>query len=465
MTPAMPTAPDAPEAPRVAFSTLGCRVNSSESESFVSQFLARGYRVVQFEDEADVYVVNTCTVTSIADRKSRQEIRQAGRRNPLALVAATGCYVSVANRELGALLPGNLLVVHNREKDHLVDRVEEELALRRSCTAMAMDPPARRSLPMGRNGAAAPLLPVATGAAEQRTRATLKIQDGCNAGCTFCIIPRARGGPRSVPLDEAIDAVRALEHHGYHEVVLTGVLLGSYGRDLPGAPTLASLLERILAETARLRVRVSSIEPQDVRPEWFSLWQDRRLCRHLHLPLQSGSDATLSAMRRQYDRRQYVELAERARAALPDLALTTDILVGFPGEDDARFVDTLALARDLDFAWMHVFRYSARPGTPAARMADQVPDATKAARSEMLRLLAVEGRARFHARFAGTVQDVLWEQEQRGRWHGTTGNYLQVYARDAGDLRNQLTPALLGEPEGDGLWALPLTSPGQVAAT
>jgi threonylcarbamoyladenosine tRNA methylthiotransferase MtaB len=247
--------------------------------------------------------------------------------------------------------------------------------------------------------------------------------------------------------------------------VLTGVLLGSYGRDLPGQPTLATLIQRLLAETEHLRVRISSVEPQDVQTNWLALWQDRRLCRHLHLPLQSGSDAVLSRMRRQYDAQYFANLVTRARQAIPDLAVTTDILVGFPGEDDVQFAQTLELAQHLDFAGIHVFRYSPRPGTPAAHMPDQVPEPAKVARSEALRELGRLGAMRFHGCYSGTVQDVLWEQEHDGIWHGTSDNYLHLYTRHAGTLRNRLLPSRLGEPYADGLWATPLTSPGQVGAT
>ncbi len=437
---------------RVAFSTLGCKVNSSETESFMSSFLHRGYQIVRFEDEADVYVVNTCTVTSIADRKSRQEIRQAARANPLALVAATGCYVSVANRNLGNLLPGNLLVVPNRDKDRLVDIVDDELALRRSCTVGSMAP--APTLPRaGRAGLPAPLLPVAVGADQQRTRATLKIQDGCNAGCTFCIIPRARGGPRSVPLAEAVAAAQALESYGYREIVLTGILIGSYGRDLPGAPTLATLLVELLRHTTRVRVRISSIEPQDLQPAWFDLWRDPRLCRHLHVPMQSGSDEILRSMRRHYVMAEYEELIAIARSAVTDLAVTTDLLVGFPGEDDASFEQTITMVRKLDFAGIHVFRYSPRPGTVAARMPDQIADGVKAERSERIRVLAAEGKARFHRQFLGSTQAVLWEEREHGVWHGLTSNYLNVYSHACAERRNTLERCRLVRMDERGLWA------------
>lgn len=439
--------------PRIAFSSLGCKVNASETESFISSFLARGYIVVPFDAEAEVYVINTCTVTSVADRKSRQEIRQAARANPLALVAATGCYVSVAHRNLEGLVPGNLLVIHNLEKDQLVDRVDAELALRQSCTGSAMTATQGPRQLHGRSGAPAPLLPVAVGADTQRTRATLKIQDGCNAGCSFCIIPRARGGPRSVLLDDVVRAAVALEERGYREIVLTGVLLGSYGSDLPLQPDLATLIRSILQASTRLRIRISSIEPQDLRPEWLDLWADSRLCRHLHIPLQSGSDTILAAMRRKYDTAYFRDLVATARRRICDLALTTDILVGFPGEHEAAFAETLCFATDLAFAGIHVFRYSMRPGTLAARLSNQVPEREKASRSEQLRALAIEGRQAFHARFMGMAHTVLWEHAHEGIWHGLTDNYLHAYTRADRDLHNQVAPVVLRAPYADGLWA------------
>jgi threonylcarbamoyladenosine tRNA methylthiotransferase MtaB len=297
------------------------------------------------------------------------------------------------------------------------------------------------------------VLPVAIGADEQRTRATVKVQDGCNAGCSFCIIPRARGGPRSVPIQDAIAAATALEARGYREIVLTGVLLGSYGTDLAGQPSLATLIQEILQATSRLRIRVSSIEPQDVQAEWLDLWAGDRLCRHLHVPLQSGCDTILAAMRRKYDTRYFRDLVATARRKIPDLAVTTDVLVGFPGEDEAAFEETLQFATALDFAGIHVFRYSARPGTPAARLPDQVPEREKSSRGERLRALAASGRDNFHARFIGSRLTVLWEQCHDGLWRGLTGNYLHAYTCADRDLHNQLGEVVFRAPYADGLWA------------
>jgi threonylcarbamoyladenosine tRNA methylthiotransferase MtaB len=254
-------------------------------------------------------------------------------------------------------------------------------------------------------------------------------------------------------LGEAVAAAQALESHGYREIVLTGILLGSYGRDLPGAPTLATLLAELLAHTTRLRIRISSIEPQDLNPAWFELWQDARLCRHLHIPLQSGCDEILRSMRRQYDVRSYEALIGLARGSIADLAVTTDLLVGFPGEDDADFEQTLAMLERIEFAGMHVFPYSSRPGTLAARMPNHVSDSAKAARGAKARTLSAQSKARFHQRFVGTTQEVLWEKQEAGVWHGLTSNYLSVYIRTDADLHNTLESRRLARADADRLWA------------
>ena len=462
-------------APTVAFSTLGCKVNYSEAEALGRQFLARGYRIVPFEDAADVYVVNTCTVTHVADRKSRGEIYAAARRNPAALVAATGCYVSVANHGLEGVLPGNVLMVTNAEKDRLVELVERERATRTGCTGLALEtdePSMPLALPRqsaaiaARLGAAstlpvplapstlvplAPLRAAAVPTALGRTRANLKVQDGCNAGCAFCIIPRARGGPRSVPLAEAVEAARRLEEWGYREIVISGVLLGSYGRDLPDAPRLHDLLAGILAGTRDVRVRVSSVEPQDVDRELFALWRDPRLCRHLHLPLQSGSSTILRAMRRQYDAEWYADLVRAAIAAIPGVAVTIDMMVGFPGEEERLFEQSYALAEALPLAGMHVFKYSARRGTAAARFPNQVAEPEKARRSALMRALAARQAETFRRRHLGAALPVLWEERQDGLWSGLTDNYLRVHSRDLSIAANTITTVRLTELYEDGL--------------
>lgn len=262
-----------------------------------------------------------------------------------------------------------------------------------------------------------------------------------------------RAAARAACLAEAVRAARMLEAHGYREIVLTGILLGSYGRDLPDAPDLGGLIEQVLAATTRLSIRISSVEPQDLRPDWLSLWDDPRLCRHLHLPLQSGCDSTLAEMRRPYDTADYRALVGLARAAIADLALTTDLMVGFPGEDDDRFAATLAFAAEMEFAGMHVFRYSPRAGTVAARLPAQVPDPMKHERAEQLRLQAASQRARFHARYLGSTAPVLWERPREGIWHGTTSNHLDIYTQHQENLHNLVLPSRLARAHADGLWA------------
>lgn len=460
--------------PAVAFSTLGCKVNYSEAEALGRQFIARGYRIVPFDETADVYVVNTCTVTHVADRKSRGEIRSAARRNPAALVAATGCYVSIANHGLENVLPGNVLIVPNAQKDRLVELVERERVNRQSCTSLALEPDAplapltgdsaRLAARLGASSALpvplapstlAPLRAAASPAALGRTRANLKVQDGCNAGCAFCIIPRARGGPRSVPLAEAVAAAQRLEEWGYREIVISGVLLGSYGRDLPGAPRLRDLLHGILAGTRHVRLRVSSVEPQDVDRDLFALWRDARLCRHLHLPLQSGSTAILQAMRRKYSAAWYADLVRAALEDIPGVAVTIDIMVGFPGEDERLFDESYRLVEGLPLAGMHVFKYSPRRGTAAARFPNQVAEPEKDRRSALLRALAARQADRFRRGQLGAMLPVLWEEQHEGLWSGLTDNYVRVYSRAAHLAANTITSTRLVEPYDDGVLGLP----------
>ena len=463
---------DLPATPTVAFSTLGCKVNYAEAETLGRQFVARGYRIVPFDQPADVYVVNTCTVTHVADRKSRGEIRAAARRNPAALVAATGCYVSIANHSLEGVLPGNVVIVSNAEKDRLVDLVERARDTPASCTGLALEPasehrtsasPRPPAPVVARDGgvsslplplAPSTLLPLhasAAPAALGRTRANLKVQDGCNAGCAFCIIPRARGGPRSVPLDEAVSAARRLEEWGYREIVISGVLLGSYGRDLPESPRLRDLLAGILAGTREARVRISSVEPQDVDRDLFTLWENPRLCRHLHLPLQSGSSAILRAMRRKYDAAWYADLVHDAVAAIPGIAITIDIMVGFPGEDERLFADSYRLVESLPLAGMHVFPYSPRRGTAASRLPGQVADADKHRRGALMRDLARCHAERFHQTHLGATLPVLWEEQRDGLWTGLSDNYIRVYSRDRGIAANTIHPTLLVALHDDGV--------------
>ncbi|MHB1414278.1 MAG: tRNA (N(6)-L-threonylcarbamoyladenosine(37)-C(2))-methylthiotransferase MtaB [Chloroflexota bacterium] len=428
--------------PTVAFATLGCKVNQAETDTMAAGLARAGFRRVEFGRPADVVVINTCTVTHVADRKSRQLVRQARRLNERALVVATGCYAEIAPDTVAEL--GVDVVVGNRDKDRLVDVV---LGV---CPIDA--PPALGAPP------------------KSRTRAFLKVQDGCDNFCTYCIVPHARGRQRSVPLASVIAAAQAREAEGFHEVVLTGVHVGAYGRDfasgplaagedgLASSPRLAGLLRAILVETALERVRLSSLEPEDLTPELLALWREHpgRLCRHFHLPLQSGSDGVLHRMGRRYRTADYARLVAEVRRVVPGAAITTDLMVGFPGESEQEYAETREFVRGMGFAGMHVFRYSPRPGTPAARLPGQVRTLVAKERSEEMLALAAAAAARFRAALQGDVLPVLFEErsgngDRARRWTGLTDNYVRVYADGRGDLTNRLLLTRLLAEQGDGL--------------
>jgi threonylcarbamoyladenosine tRNA methylthiotransferase MtaB len=424
-----------PSGPRVAFTTLGCKVNQSETDLLARQFAAAGYRRVPFEQHAEVYVVNTCTVTHVADRKSRQAIGQARRLNPDALVVATGCYASIVG---DALADENVLVIRNRDKNRVLTLVDGRV--RRSLPEV----PAHLDLEK--------YLDVSGG--EERTRAMVKAQDGCDSHCTYCIIPRARGRSRSVPPNEVVRRTTALVRASHAEVVLTGVDLGSYGEDDPALPDLGGLVARILAETEVRRLRISSLEPGDFREEWLALWQDRRLCRHVHVPLQAGSARVLQRMERKYTPDGFAAMITACREAIPGVTITTDVMTGFPGETDEEFEEGLHFIRRMSFDGMHVFRYSQRSGTRAARMPHQVREEEKSERSRVLRKEAAAGVARLLDRHAGAVTEVAWEVGCETVSRGLTDTNVRVYGPPA--AAGRLTRVRLGTPFRDGLWSEPV---------
>ncbi len=442
--------------PRVAIMTLGCKVNYSETEALAENFQRAGYVLVDPEgqDRPDVFIVNTCTVTHVADRKSRQALRRAKRDNPQALVVATGCYVYTSPEQVNQLDEVDL-VVGKADEERMVELVSDRLSYELDYRA--------EPTPWLFAGGLTSKEPLATLESRYHTRAMVKIQDGCNAGCAFCIVPTARGGPRSVGISEVVEGVRRKFEAGYQEVVLTGVHLGKYR-----APSLSSdsgeravrlraLLEAVLSEVAIPRLRITSLEPQDYDPTLLELWQqDRRLNRHFHLALQSGSSETLARMRRGYSLERYRQIVEQIRRELPDAAITTDIIVGFPDETEAEFSETLLFAEEMAFAKIHVFPYSPRSGTPAATMSNQVAEPIKKERGERLRLLSDELSRRWRSGFIGEVRSVLWEHHQEGAlWPGLTDNYLRVYTQSEADLFNTITPVrltgLAGVGDADGM--------------
>jgi len=403
------------EAPSIALDTVGCKLNQAESQLFARQFARAGYRLVAADNGADVYILNTCTVTHVADGKCRRLLNQARRRNPDALVVAVGCYVERARQDL-ARLDGVDLVLDNSQKTNLVSLLEESGYLSRPSAAAA------------------------SANANFRTRAFVKVQDGCNNFCSFCIVPLVRGRERSLPVDQVLAEVKQRVADGNREVVLTGTEIGSYNHKGVG---LSGLLGRILKETGVARLRLSSLQPQEISPELLELWQDERLCRHFHLSLQSGSDAVLGRMGRRYSAADYQRAVELIREAVPGVALTTDVIVGFPGETEAEFEESYNFAKQMRFARIHVFPYSPRPGTKAEAVPGKVEDGVKRERSRKMLALGRASVRNFRKRFLGKTVMVLWEKETCGVWSGLTDNYIRVFTKSDEDLTNKLVPVKL----------------------
>jgi threonylcarbamoyladenosine tRNA methylthiotransferase MtaB len=415
---------------QVRLESIGCRLNIGEIDAMARRLAKAGHRVVGPGTQAELCILNTCTVTAIASRKSRQLIRQLKKNNPSAAVIVTGCDAELAPSEMVEI--GVDLVVGNAQKERLLELAEAEGLLE---TASADPDDQDLFEPGGSN----------------RTRAFLKVQDGCDNRCTFCVITIVRGAGRSFPADAIMEELNELHRLGYREVVLSGVHLGSYGHDLGDQRGLQRLVERALAETAVERLRLSSLEPWDLDAEFFEVFRSPRLLPHLHLPLQSGCDKTLRRMARRTSRAEFSKLVRDARRAVPDLAISSDIIVGFPGETDGEFEQSIALVEELAFSRLHIFRYSRRVGTLAEKMADQVPGPVAQERSRRMHALAADLENRFNSKLVGDTVDVLWETaEDHGdslRWSGLTPNYVRVSATTTPDedLMNVVTPTEIVE--------------------
>ncbi len=447
-----------PARPRsAAIVNLGCKVNQSEMEAAARLLREAGIPLVDASRASDLYLVNTCTVTSTADDKSRAAVRRARRANPDAQVVVTGCSVQVDPAMFAAVDAGARLV-GNEDKAAFLAELE---ALLRIDDVPDDTPhaPLDAALPTlsGVEAVAATDLDgvVDERASVERTRAFVKVQDGCSFHCTYCIIPRARGGERSLTPDVVLADVRRALTAGHREIVLTGINIGTYdggwsergarGSHVASALTLAGLVRRILAETDVERIRLSSIEPQHVDEDLLAAWADGapRTLPHVHLPLQSGDDGVLRRMGRRYAADDYARMVERVRAAIPGVAVHADVIAGFPTEDDAAFERSVAFIRGLDPAGLHVFRYSARPGTPATRMEGHVPERTKKARAAVLLALAAEARVAWARQGLGTETRVLVETRlPDGRWVGHAEDHVLVAvaprAGDPGDLENAI---------------------------
>ena len=405
-----------PETQKVAFHTLGCKVNQHDSAIMAALFQDAGYEVVDFNDLADVYVVNTCTVTHLSDRKSRQMIRHAARENPAATIVVCGCYAQTAKAELEALDEVDLIIGTN-ERHKVVEAVETFRQDHVKTAYMADDEELfyYEDLPHER--------------VSGMTRAYVKIQEGCDQFCAYCAIPYARGPLRSRSEQDTIDEINMLVERGYKEVILTGIHIGAYGRGVKDETCdLTGLCRRILDETAIERLRIGSLEGIEVTDAFIEMIaNDERMAKHLHLPLQSGCDRTLSAMRRPYDTEQFREMMRRIRGKVPNIAITTDLMVGFPGETDEDFKESLVFCNDIAFSAMHIFKYSMRSGTPAAAMPDQIDPQIKERRAKQMADVAQKNKLDYERRFVGqTLRILVEEQTKDGFWTGHSSNYLLV---------------------------------------
>lgn len=425
---------------KAASFALGCKVNQYESEAIAELFAEKGYEIVGIDEEADVYVINTCTVTNFGDKKSRQLIRKVKRQNENAIVAVVGCYAQTAPKELMEIAGVNL-VIGTKDRAQIVEMVEQydrangvENHVSDIMKERVFEPLSIQKL-------------------ANRTRAYLKIQDGCSQYCSYCIIPYARGPIRSREPQEVVAEVKRLAENGFKEVVLTGIHVASYGKDRRDT-SLPDILKQVHEVEGIERIRFSSIEPNVVTEEFAQTMAALpKVCDHFHLSLQSGCDKTLKEMNRKYDTEKYRQAAATLRKYLPKVALTTDIIVGFPGETEEDFRESYAFAEEIGFAKIHVFPYSPKRGTPAAARKDQLLNAVKAERSHTLIQLSDRMAADFLADAVGTDAEVLYERAVGdGIYEGHTTNYMKVHGRSEVDLTNRICKTHITRAEGEMLF-------------
>jgi threonylcarbamoyladenosine tRNA methylthiotransferase MtaB len=423
---------------KIHLHTIGCRLNQAEIETMARQLQAGGHDIVHDAAEADTIILNTCAVTAEAARDARHLTRRFHRANESAQIVLTGCYATLAP-DVAAALPGVGRVVANDDKERLPLLIFPQMGDLPAERLYDLEPIAREAQP-GSFG---------------RTRGFIKVQDGCDNRCTFCVTTVARGAGRSRPLADVVAEVQRFAAAGYGEVVLTGVHLGSYGRDLGRPAGLCELVAALLAHTDIPRIRLSSLEPWEIADGFFKLWDNPRLMPHLHLPLQSGSDRVLRRMARRTSRAEFRALVYEARAHIPNLSVSTDIICGFPGETEDEFAETLEYAEAIGFSRVHAFSYSPRPGTAAARMQSQIPGLIKRERTRQLIALGERLSLAFHQPCEGTTRPVLWETATGANaegllWAGYTDNYIRVSAVGPADLMRRVTVTLLStaRPEG-----------------
>ena len=435
--------------PTAALITLGCKVNQYDTQAMQEVMLRNGYTVVGANDPADVCIINTCTVTNAADQKARQVIRRAIRKNPDTEVLVTGCYAE-SDREAIESIPGVSLVFGNREKADLqkyLDIVHESWKEKNRSALLQIEPVHHDAV---REHAT---FSMSVSEAGKHTRALIKVQDGCSAFCTYCIIPYVRGRMTSRPLPDIVQEAEQIAANGYKEIVITGVHLGAYGLDIGRQTTIADILEHIHPIDGIERIRFSSIEAMNFPPDLVDRMAALPKCMpHFHLPLQAGSDKILRQMRRRYTRAEFSRLVEKLRASFPDVGITTDVMVGFPGETDTDFEDSLQFVEQIGFSQLHVFRYSPRCGTPAADYADHVPPHISAERSKAMIALGERLGAEFRKRMLGRTINVLVEDSREGadgHLAGFTENYLRVLMDVPDSAVNRILPVKLTALEGE----------------
>ena len=428
---------------KIAFYTLGCKVNQADTASMENLFLRSGHQLVSFDGEADVYIINTCVVTNTGQRKSRQTIHRAIRKNPNALIVVTGCYPQTAAEEVKAIA-GVDMIIGNQDRAQIVQLVEERLAHRQTDTLDAVH----------KLTASTAFEEMAAGDITDKTRAFLKIQEGCNQFCTYCIIPYARGPLRSRSLESIRTETQRLISAGFKEIVLIGIHLGCYGKENPDGPTLYDAVKTVLDVPGVQRLRLGSLESVEVEPRLLTLMQeDARFCRHLHLPLQSGCDKTLQAMHRPYTTAKFKTLLADIKNRVPDIAITTDVIVGFPGETEADFETTCKFAESCGFSKMHIFPFSARKGTPAEKFAGAVTEAVKKERADILGRIDETMHKTFLQAMVGQKTEVLFEQPAgEDYFEGLTGNYQRVFVKSGGrNLGGEILPVKITAFDGEKL--------------
>lgn len=428
---------------KIAFYTLGCKVNQADTASMENLFLRSGHQLVSFDGEADVYIINTCVVTNTGQRKSRQTIHRAIRKNPNALIVVTGCYPQTAAEEVKAIA-GVDMIIGNQDRAQIVQLVEERLAHRQTDTLDAVH----------KLTASTAFEEMAAGDITDKTRAFLKIQEGCNQFCTYCIIPYARGPLRSRSLESIRTETQRLISAGFKEIVLIGIHLGCYGKENHDGPTLYDAVKTVLDVPGVQRLRLGSLESVEVEPRLLTLMQeDARFCRHLHLPLQSGCDKVLQAMHRPYTTAKFKTLLADIKTRVPDIAITTDVIVGFPGETEADFETTCKFAESCGFSKMHIFPFSARKGTPAEKFAGVVTEAVKKERADILGRIDETMHKTFMQAMVGQTAEVLFEQPAgEDYFEGLTGNYQRVFVKNGGrNLGGEILPVKITAFDGEKL--------------